>query len=113
MVWQVVVGLTLTAAVAALVAACFLDPRRTEPGKPPAVLTEQRKYGDHDMSKKDLPPVPPAGRTDKGPGPAADMEHGSDLQSDAAESRHRNIDKQGRQGNIAVNTRNQGYQQDR
>ena len=40
------------------------------------------------MSKKDLPPVPPAGRTDKGPGPAADKEHGSDLQSDAAESRH-------------------------
>lgn len=65
------------------------------------------------MSKKDLPPVPPAGRPDKGPGGMADGEKGSDLQSDAAESRRRNIDKQGRQGNIAVNTRNQGYQQDR
>jgi hypothetical protein len=49
------------------------------------------------MSKKDLPPVPPAGRTDKGPG-AAEPEHDSDLKSDAAEPRHRNIDKQGRHG---------------
>ena len=65
------------------------------------------------MSKKDLPPVPPAGRTNKAPGGAADDEQASDLQSDAAESRRRNIDKQGRQSNIAVNTRNQGYQQDR
>jgi hypothetical protein len=47
------------------------------------------------MSQKDLPPVPPA------------------VGSKAAASRRRNIDKQGRQGNVAVNTRNQGYQQDR
>lgn len=65
------------------------------------------------MSKKDLPPVPPAGRTNKGPGGASNVEPGADLSSDAAEPRQRNIDKQGRQGNIAVNTRNQGYQQDR
>jgi hypothetical protein len=65
------------------------------------------------MSKKDLPPVPPAGRTNKGQGHASSIEKGSDLKSDAAEPRHRNIDKQGRQGNVAVNTRNQGYQQDR
>jgi hypothetical protein len=65
------------------------------------------------MSKKDLPPVPPAGRTNKGPGNQSDVEQGSDLASDSADPRHRNIDKQGRQGNIAVNTRNQGYQQDR
>lgn len=64
------------------------------------------------MSKKDLPPVPPAGRSDKRPG-AVSENATSDLASDAADSRHRNIDKQGRQGNIAVNTRNQGYQQDR
>ena len=64
------------------------------------------------MSKKDLP-VPPAGRTDKGPGGATSVEKASDLSSDAAEARHRNIDKQGRQRNVAVNTRNQGYQQDR
>jgi hypothetical protein len=65
------------------------------------------------MSKKDLPPVPPAGRSNKGPGGESDVEKASDLSSDAAESRRRNIDKQGRQDNIAVNTRNQGYQQDR
>ncbi len=65
------------------------------------------------MSKKDLPPVPPAGRSDKGPGGQAADEKPSDLATDAAEARHRNIDKQGRQGNIAANTRNQGYQQDR
>ncbi|MBV8738704.1 MAG: hypothetical protein JO007_15885 [Alphaproteobacteria bacterium] len=64
------------------------------------------------MSKKDLPPVPPAGRSDKGPG-AAEDEAPSDLATNAGEARERNIDKQGRQGNIAVNTRNQGYQQDR
>ena len=65
------------------------------------------------MSKKDLPPVPPAGRSNKGPGSEGEVEKESDLRSDAAEPRRRNIDKQGRQGNIAVNTRNQGYQQDR
>ena len=65
------------------------------------------------MSKKDLPPVPPAGRSDKGPGATAEGEAHSDLATNAGESRQRNIDKQGRQGNIAANTRNQGYQQDR
>jgi hypothetical protein len=64
------------------------------------------------MSKKDLPPVPPAGRSNKGTGeagPGAD----SDLSNNASEERQRNIDQQGRQGNIKVNTTNQGYQQDR
>jgi len=65
------------------------------------------------MSKNDLPPVPPAGRTDKGPGAPGASGSPSDLASDAGESRQRNIDKQGRQGNIKVNTTNQGYQQDR
>jgi hypothetical protein len=37
----------------------------------------------------------------------------SDLATSAADSEHRNIDKQGRQGNIKVNTTHQGYQQDR
>jgi hypothetical protein len=92
--------------------ACFSERRQTEPGKPPCRFDRTAQSGDDDMSKKDLPPVPPAGRTDKGPG-AAEPEHNSDLKSDAAEPRHRNIDKQGRQGNIAANTRNQGYQQDR
>jgi hypothetical protein len=65
------------------------------------------------MSKKDLPPVPPAGRSNKGPGSSGDIEQRSDLASDVAGPRQRNILKQGRQGNTGVNTRNQGYQQDR
>lgn len=64
------------------------------------------------MSKSDLPPVPPAGRTTKGPAMEAE-EHPSDLAGNAADSAQRNIEKQGRQGNIKVNTTNQGYQQDR
>jgi len=63
------------------------------------------------MSKSDLPPVPPAGRSTKGPGAGGDSP--SDLSGDVADERHRNTDKQGRQGNIKVNTTNQGYQQDR
>jgi hypothetical protein len=58
-------------------------------------------------------PIPPAERSDKGPGDASDAARPADLASDAGESRRRNIDKQGRQGNVAANTRNQGYQQDR
>ena len=65
------------------------------------------------MSKNDLPPVPPAGRSTKGPGADGGTDHPSDLAGDAAEPRSRNLDKQGRQGNIKVNTTNQGYQQDR
>jgi hypothetical protein len=65
------------------------------------------------MSKSDLPPVPPADRSNKGPNAGDDYRPASDLPTDAAESRNRNIDKQGRQGNIKVNTTNQGYQQDR
>ncbi|HZT89671.1 MAG TPA: hypothetical protein VFA12_17010 [Stellaceae bacterium] len=65
------------------------------------------------MSKRRMPPVPPAGRSNKGPGAPAGVEGQSDLARDAADPKHRNIDKQGRQGNLKVNTTNQGYQQDR
>jgi hypothetical protein len=65
------------------------------------------------MSKNDLPPVPPAGRSNKEPRAPDGGSVPSDLATSAADSRHRNIDKQGRQGNIKVNTTNQGYQQDR
>ncbi|MGE5269441.1 MAG: hypothetical protein ACM3JG_07180 [Thiohalocapsa sp.] len=65
------------------------------------------------MPKNDLPPVPPAGRSSKGPVPQDKETARSDLATDAAEERQRNIDKQGRQGNIKVNSKNQGYQQDR
>jgi len=59
------------------------------------------------------PPIPPAERSDKGPGGAPDAAGRADLTSDAGDARRRNIDKQGRQGNIAASTRNQGFQQDR
>jgi hypothetical protein len=59
------------------------------------------------MSK--LPPVPEENRSPKGPGepskPAGD--------SSARKSGRANLHEQGRQGNIAQNTTNQGYQQDR
>lgn len=67
------------------------------------------------MSKAHLPPVPPAGRSPKGPGPQT--EQPSDLSGGVAEAnksgRDRHLGEQGRQGNIKQNTTNQGYQQDR
>jgi hypothetical protein len=66
------------------------------------------------MSKNDLPPIPPAGRSNKGPqAPSEGGSAPSDLATSAADSEHQNLDKQGRQGNIKVNTTHQGYQQDR
>ena len=56
--------------------------------------------------------MPPATRSNKGPGEAADA-HALNMGDNASESRRRNLEKQGRQGNIKVNTTNQGYQQDR
>jgi len=62
------------------------------------------------MSRSQMPPVPPASRTKKGP---------DDSQERAAEdtSKHKsppeNLAEQGRQGNINQNTHHQGYQQDR
>ena len=55
------------------------------------------------------PPVPPANRSDKGPGdatraPVDEGSHGREA---------RNPDKQGQQGNVGQNTHHQGYQQDR
>lgn len=71
------------------------------------------------MSKAHLPPVPPANRTTKGPGPQT--AHGGtrtgDMAAEIAEgnkqSRDRHLGEQGRQGNIKQNTTNQGFQQDR
>jgi len=63
------------------------------------------------MSKK-TPPIPPAGRSPKGSGarPADDAENAHVTETD---KRLRNLEQQGHQANIAQNTRNQGYQQDR
>jgi hypothetical protein len=63
------------------------------------------------MSKTDLPPVPPAGRSDKGQDQTV-ADRSSETRNEA-DRRQRNLDEQGRQGNIKINTTNQGYQQDR
>jgi hypothetical protein len=62
------------------------------------------------MTKR-TPPVPPAGRSNKGPG--SDHADLGDAKVRGEDDRTRNLKEQGRQGNIAQNTRNQGYQQDR
>jgi hypothetical protein len=65
-----------------------------------------------EMSQKDMPPVPPAGRSNKGPDDGG-TDRPSEQGDNASDARRRNLDKQGRQGNVKVNTTNQGYQQDR
>ena len=64
--------------------------------------------GECRMSAKP-PPVPPANRSPKAP------ENSPQVPTDtsAHDPRSRNLDQQGRQGNIKQNTTNQGYQQDR
>jgi hypothetical protein len=57
------------------------------------------------------PPVPPANRSNKGPGGTPKA-----AQKDAKAGKRPvpdNLEEQGRQGNIKQNTTNQGYQQDR
>lgn len=61
------------------------------------------------MSKADIPPVPPAGRSDKGPGDR--MKPDGDRM--AKRQPPGNLAEQDRQGNIRENTTHQGYQQDR
>ena len=63
------------------------------------------------MSKADVPPVPPAGKSDKGPGDTAKATPKSDAA--AHESKERNLAEQGRQGNVKQNTTHKGFQQDR
>ncbi|CAO4156340.1 hypothetical protein LPLAFNJD_LOCUS4669 [Methylorubrum aminovorans] len=55
------------------------------------------------------PPVPPANRSDKGPGSAPET---ASVQGQAS-SQTKDPDKIGQSGNSKVNTTNQGYQQDR
>lgn len=62
------------------------------------------------MSQR-LPPVPPANRSDKGPGEPAESNNHTD--ANTPDPRQRNLAEQGRQGNIKQNTTNQGLQQDR
>ena len=57
-----------------------------------------------------LPPVPEENRSHKGPGEPASANPSDGRGVDPSD---KNFDTQGRQGNIKVNTTNQGYQQDR
>ncbi len=57
-----------------------------------------------------LPPVPPENQSHQGTG---DAKSGNPDQARKDRSRVANPREQGRQGNIAQNTTNQGYQQDR
>lgn len=58
------------------------------------------------------PPVPPANRSDKGPGepPTAAKSSGTSIHPGKAPN---NPDNEDRMGNTKINTTNQGYQQDR
>jgi hypothetical protein len=64
------------------------------------------------MAKKP-PAAPPAARSKKGRGAAPKPGKPSDVKTAGGRPIPRNVDKQGRQGNIRQNTRNQGYRQDR
>ncbi len=59
---------------------------------------------------KHIPPVPPAGRSSKGP---AGRPESAQADTAAAESPPANLKEQGQPGNTRQNTTHQGYQQDR
>lgn len=59
---------------------------------------------------KSMPPVPPAARSDKGPGSAPQVD--KDDQA-AARPTPQNLEEQDRQGDVKQNTTHQGYQQNR
>ena len=67
------------------------------------------------MSKAHMPPVPPANRSPKGPGGDAREDPAADEKAEArgASAKDGNTAQQGRAGNIAQNTTNDGHQQDR
>jgi len=58
-----------------------------------------------------MPAIPADQRTPKGPG--SDPVLTETQRVSDAEGRKRNLDEQGRQGNIKQNSTNQGYQHDR
>jgi hypothetical protein len=58
---------------------------------------------------KHVPPVPPASRNPK----AGQGHDAPDVKDRGGKPGERNLEQQGRQGNINENTRNQGHQQDR
>jgi hypothetical protein len=60
---------------------------------------------------KDLPPVPPAAQSNKGPPRSPSVRDAASPRS--KEENDKNLTQQDRQGNVKQNTTNQGYQQDR
>lgn len=60
---------------------------------------------------KPMPPVPPAGRSDKGPGSASPQTSTDDTPQ--GRGAPQNLGQQDRQGNVKQNTTHQGHQQDR
>ena len=66
------------------------------------------------MSKAHMPPVPPANRSDKGPGGDDRVDPAAAENAEArGGGKGGNTAEQGRAGNIAQNTTNDGHQQDR
>ena len=61
------------------------------------------------MSTK-MPPVPPANRSDKGPGSDPALEKDG---TPKGQQRPTNADQQDQEGNTRINTTHQGHQQDR
>jgi len=59
------------------------------------------------------PPVPPAARSPKGPGSDPATVEKTTREDARPVQRKTNLEDQGDPGNIAQNTTNQGYQQDR
>jgi hypothetical protein len=62
---------------------------------------------------KSLPPVPPAGRSNKGPGSSPEENTQADMAARENRKVPENLAEQDRQGNTKQNTTHQGYQQDR
>jgi len=63
---------------------------------------------------KHLPPIPKESVSPKGPGGSDKTAREGDSQARVkAQRATRNLDQEGRQGNIKQNTTHQGYQQDR
>lgn len=62
------------------------------------------------MSKQ--PPIPPANRSNKGPG-EADHKQRDQARNQQAQSRPNDPANTGQQGNTRINTTHQGHQQDR
>ena len=62
---------------------------------------------------KHTPPIPPAGRSNRGAPTTPPTDSAETANVNETDKRVRNLEQQGRQGNISQNTHHQGYQQDR